>query len=280
MFKTFSNATLLIKIGKNCPANCENCEVERIKEEISFLKFFDTLNLINEKFDKNFSIFLFGIDFFENIDSMQYIKFFIENGFNNISLQIKPYYTEKQAESIENISKIYPNISFDFIYHINTKEEIKDIIKFLNYYKDKNKKISGDLFISHYFQELIYLLKSIGFRFIKGESSHNLFNGCIEAKLDNITIIIYKKNDTISTQKNICPFDNCIAYNLFKIDDNYIIVNEEIEINYEGNLSFHFNVYCSKYMRNVTNLFYENKKIIKDFDSTISEIKKTKCELK
>ncbi len=277
-FKSNNCSTLLVKIWWDCPANCERCTIERNSKVIKYESFLNTLNKINEKFEKNFSIFLFWINFVDNPDIEKYINFFQKNNFNSIALHIKPVISKKMIEWIKEISKKYKNINFDFVLHVDKKEDIKDLVVFLKYFKEQNIYISADIFVSNYFKELLYLIGQIWYKIIKWISSHNLYSWCVEAKNNNISIILYKKLGNANIFWYSCPYDKCFISDLFWIKNSDIYINEEIEIEYNWTIDFHFNVYCSKYMKNITNILYSDKKIKSDINNVLEKIKKSKCQ--
>lgn len=272
MFKNNSfNSSILIRLWEWCVTNCYNCSSYFDKKnEYDYEKFENVFLYLNKNFEKTFSIFLYWTEVIFHKDIYKFITDEKIKDFR-LSLHINPLFSEERLKKIKEISYFNEKIFFETCYTIKNDKEMLSILKNITFLKKENIKSSMDLFLdfNKYLSNFLNILKKLWFSIIKTDiTSHLNYDFCINCSLNNINIILYHTKEQFIKDDKIYNIPNnwCVARHTFEvIDNNYININEEIEITKEWIFKMHINTYCSKAIQNISNIYKDKDEIIKDF---------------
>ncbi len=265
-------SSILLRIWEHCATNCYNCYSRYDKKNnYKYNDFSEVFKFMKDKCDKSFSVFLFWTEVIFHPEIEKFIEDKTIMLFRH-SLHINPIYSILRADKMLSLYNKYNYIYFDTCYFMKNVDEIKGVFKTILFLKKHQINSSMDLFVDLWkFWKIIKIFfKEQGFMFNKQErTSHLNFPDCLEFTINNkkLAIMIYHTKKQEIRNKTITNIPNtwCVVRKTFDIDDNKILVNEEIELDYKWVIKMHINTYCNKAIKQISHINKSNIEIKNDF---------------
>lgn len=229
-----------IKIWKKCPTNCSHCSFAK-----SWLDFFDVQNILSrieygkQLFPgKDMMYFLYWVDFLEYPEYNKLLDAVTATG-RAFKIQIAVNDISNTATKLQEIYEKYGSFEVTVANEVNSTQDIKDIfesIKVLS--KMEMLRFNYDIITD--IQQNAWFVAKLTKLF--GQSARDPVHKHLSfPDLGNINLGIGEKFvlDAKNKQVKNISYEHCVMQDLFRMSDTQIVLNDHLELDYEGYFRLH-----------------------------------------